>query len=455
MGNLTNSTTKVLKATYVPLNPTTDIPIPISVGAKSRYIQQVRLQPGEVDAVQKTLATGDVTADVNFWSLLRQFEGTPLASELPSPSAFADINASDLTAIGNGLVTIRKQAVERLQQATPAAALATDAKAPAAVSPQALGSAISLHNAAIVFLKGFITVSPIGVLNLERLEMTPAGIERGGLIATIPLAPKERTFVVQKEWSVTSQEFTSIVTDSLDNYSETGVTENTQLAQSTASQVAHNNQFNVTASASGGIGFVSGSASTNFSSQDQNSQSATNSRQQSIQTTRLASARVRQSHKTSISTTTIAGTSEATTRKLENPSATDPMRIDYFSLMRKWYVALYRYGLRLTYDITVPEPGATLREIYAQLQVLQYLANQVFSFTIKHSDITADVKPGDSEAYYLVLADKYGVDVPPPPSPDTVVLQVNVNFSTSSDVKPQPFTVPDGYWISSIIYTSA
>ncbi len=454
MSNLTNSTTKVLKATYVPLNPTTDIPIPISVGAKSRYIQQVRLQPGEVDAVQKTLATGDVTADVNFWSLLRQFEGTPLASELPSPSAFADINASDLTAFGNGLVTIRKQAVERLQQATPAAALATDAKAPAAVSPQALGSAISLHNAAIVFLKGFITVSPIGMLNLERLEMTPAGIERGGLIATIPLAPKERTFVVQKEWSVTSQEFTSIVTDSLDNYSETGVTENTQLAQSTASQVAHNNQFNVTASASGGIGFVSGSASTNFSSQDQNSTSATNSRQQSIQTTRLASARVRQSHKTSISTTTIAGTSEATTRKLENPSATDPMRIDYFSLMRKWYVALYRYGLRLTYDITVPEPGATLREIYAQLQVLQNLANLVFSFPIKHSDITAAKNPGDSEPYYLVLADKYGVDVPPPPSPDTVVLPVSVNFSDAADPpKPASFTVPDGYWISSIIYT--
>ena len=59
--------------------------------------------------------------------------------------------------------------------------------------------------------------------------MTPAGIERGELLATIPLAPLEQTSVIQKESSVTSQEFTSIVTDSLENYSETGVTENTDL----------------------------------------------------------------------------------------------------------------------------------------------------------------------------------------------------------------------------------
>ena len=237
--------------------------------------------------------------------------------------------------------------------------------------------------------------------------MTPAGIERGGLIATVPLAPKEHTFVLQKEWSVTSQEFTTIVTDSLENYSETGVTENTQLTQATNSQIAHNNQSNITASASGGIGFASGSVATTFGSQDQNSTSANTSRQNSIQTTRLASSRVKQSHKTTISTSTVVGSSEATSRRLENPSATDAMRIDYFSMMRKWYVALYRYGLRLTYDITVPEPGAALREVYAQLDVLQKSANQLFSFPILHSAITDEKKnPTDPEPYYLMLADQ-------------------------------------------------
>ena len=53
------------------------------------------------------------------------------------------------------------------------------------------------------------------MLNLERLAMVPAGMQRGELIATIPLAPKEKTSVTHKEWSVTAKEFTSIVTDSL------------------------------------------------------------------------------------------------------------------------------------------------------------------------------------------------------------------------------------------------
>ena len=33
----------------------------------------------------------------------------------------------------------------------------------------------------------------LGMLNLERLEMAPAGLQRGELIATIPLAPLEET----------------------------------------------------------------------------------------------------------------------------------------------------------------------------------------------------------------------------------------------------------------------
>jgi hypothetical protein len=207
------------------------------------------------------------------------------ASQLPQPSAFVDIAPADLTTFGDTLVTVRQQVVQSLQDPTPAPFTG-------AVTAQSIGSAVDLLNTIVAQTKNFKTnmsVSPVGMLNLERLEMTPVGIERGGLVATIPLAPLEQTFVSQKEWSVTDQEFTSIVTDSLDNYSETGVTENTQLMQATSSQIAHNNQFNVTASASGGIGFVSGSTSTSFGSQDQNSQSAQNSRQDAVQTTRMAS----------------------------------------------------------------------------------------------------------------------------------------------------------------------
>ena len=206
-----------------------------------------------------------------------------------------------------------------------------------------------VHSAAIAIkgLQANVTATPIGMLNCERLEMTPAGIERGELLATICLAPMEQTSVTQKEWSVIDQEYTSIVTDSLENYSQTGVTDATELAQSTNSQNQHSNQSNITASVSGSYGFVTASAATAFGAQDSTSLSAANSSKHAVTTTRQASSRSKQSHKITISTSTVTGTSETTTRTLQNPSTTVPLRIDYFSFMRKWHVGLYRYGLQV------------------------------------------------------------------------------------------------------------
>jgi hypothetical protein len=449
---LTNSTTSIPKATYVPLT----IPPARDVGGAARnfaFVASLGLLPGEVAAVRSALSVA-VAANESplghspaLFSLLTQFEGTPLPAQRPLPSAFADIATTDLISFGNALSTIRQQRVDSLQPAggnSPANAAEVLSSA-----PQSNAAAVNALNAALVATASFTNngaISPIGMMHLETLQMTPAGIERGGLLATIPLAPSERTQVVQQEWSVTSQEFTSIVTDSLENYSETGVTENTQLTQAATSQIAHSNQFNVSASASGGCGFVTGSASASSVSQDQISQSETDSRTHAVQTTQKASSRVTQSHKTTISNTTSSGASEATTRMLVNPSATDPMRIDYFSIMRKWYVALYRYGLRLTYDVTVPEPGAAMREAYRCLAVLQKQASQAFDFSLDYSAIT--------RATYQDLASQYGAAVPEPPDPDQL-LTVGGNqvqgLSTSGGIVtywPLQFTVPTGYWIT-------
>ncbi|BBX86380.1 hypothetical protein [Mycolicibacterium aubagnense] len=442
-GLLQNSTTSINRATYVPLAVAGGAAKDSTRAAtKANFVASLQLQPGDVQAVQGAHRTVDAAKagpapTEPFWSLLQQFEGTPMASSLPAVSAFADVAPTHLTAFSDTLKALRQQTVDRLRAADPAG-----------TSPE-LGAALIALNAANVAsqaLASNLQTSEVGMLNLERLEMTPAGIERGGLISTIPLAPKERTFVVQKEWSVTTQEFTSIVTDSLDNFSETGVTENTQMTQATTSQVAHSNQFNVTASASGGIGFVSGSTTTSFGTQDSNSASAAQSRQASVQTTRLASSRVRQSHKTTISTTTTVGTSNATSRRIENPSDTEPMRIDYYSMMRKWYVALYRYGLRMTYDITVPEPGAMLRWPYAWIDFYQKQLGQAFVFPHTHASITP--------ANYLSLADKYSADVPAPPSPDNHLIDIGpVTNSVTDKQFPAPFNVPDGYWIENIYFT--
>ena len=442
MPNLTNSTTSVQKVTHVPLKPPT--PTTGWATVKSSFVRQLGLQTGEVTAVQQafgTLATAApnaITPDANFWALLQQFEGTPLASQLPVPSAFASIQTSDLTAFGNGLIGLRKQQVESLRTALAPQVGTSGANVSPGAQAANYGAALNSLNTGIAATKNLAqdtSTSPIGMLNLERLEMTPAGIERGGLLATIPLAPKERTAVVQEEWSVTSQEFTSIVTDALENYSQTGVTENTQLAQATGSQVSHSNQFNISAS-----------VATQFGTQDQTSASATDSRKQAIQTTRNASSRVRQSHKMTISTTTTTGASESSTRMLENPSATDPMRIDYFSLMRKWYVALYRYGLRLTYDITVPEPAAAMREIYEQLASLQAQVGNPFLFNLKYQDISPASLPS--------LMDHYGTQLPAPPAPTgplTPQGQVpGLDENPGWHFFTLSFNVPDGYYVTKL-----
>ncbi|MBT2471273.1 hypothetical protein J7E97_26290 [Streptomyces sp. ISL-66] len=132
----------------------------------------------------------------------------------PPASAFAAVPITALTAVGNALIEVRRAAgtapgadPAQSQLAVRAAVVATKSLEANSVAPN------------------------IGWINLERMEMAPAGLERGELIATIPLAPLEETAVTHKEWSVQTKEFSSIVTDSLENTSETGVTDNTELAR--------------------------------------------------------------------------------------------------------------------------------------------------------------------------------------------------------------------------------
>src|SRR5450631_3495106 len=277
---LEHATRIVSKATLVPLQG--DAPDRGQAIAKYSYVSQLGLQPGEVEAVRSALQeTSDIAKDrqdpaaaSSILQVLASFEKPTLPSLLPRPSVFAPLPLAALQTFGKALITVRRRGVDQ-----PAHA------ADGLVSVEALGAARTLLNRAVIAARGLTintTVSPIGMLNLERLEMAPAGLERGELIATIPLAPLEETAVVQKEWSVTTKEFTSIVTDSLENYSETGVTENTELAQATKSQNDHSNQLNVNASVSGSYEFVTATVATQFGSQDKNSASAEESRKHAV-----------------------------------------------------------------------------------------------------------------------------------------------------------------------------
>jgi hypothetical protein len=76
------------------------------------------------------------------------------------------------------------------------------------------------------------------------------------------------------------------------------------------------------------------------------------------------------------------------------------MRIDCFSMMRKWHVKLYRYGLRMTFDLVIPEPGATFQDIYRQIMDIDAELAKPFAFTLKPED------PSNPN-YYTKLATIY------------------------------------------------
>jgi hypothetical protein len=514
---LTNSDRSVLKATYVPLKAPAagaeaDSGSSGSALAKSNFARNLRLQSGEVDQVRSTAGAADVVAvPDSVWQALKQFEPQPLPILAAKASTLASLPADQLLAAGRAIATARTQQVQSAQTGPgsnpsggggggtpvspspfpatrtgpaikPPAVPAVAATAPASAQPQASMSgggavnaaalpmaiqqlnsvalALSAVTSAIGAINAFensVRATPVGMLHLERVEMVPAGIERGELVATIPLAPSETTSVEQKEWSVTSEEFSSIVTDSLENYSEKGVTEKTDLSQSTDSQTKHSQQLGLNASVSGSYGFITFSTSANFNSSSEDDESKKASRDHATEVTQKASTRVRQEHKVTIQTSSVTGTSETSTRTITNPSATDTMRIDYFSMMRKWRVRLLRYGVRMTYDLAIPEPGATLRALHAQLADMNAQLGSPFIFGLNPPDIK--YRPDDSgdPAYYLTLAAQYGAAVPSPPQqpPSQRVGGAVQGLGKLGDDEAWhffelPISIPDGCYIASV-----
>jgi hypothetical protein len=450
----------VLKGTLVPLKVAA-APQGSHGLASFGMVRQLALSDGDTDSVRAHLESAGAASQregtsrqvsASALDVFRSFEQPLVPALRPGIAAVAAIPVEELTTFSNALVQVRALQVRTAQQlATPD-----------------VGAMTQSLNAAVVAARGFAintAAQPIGMLNLERIEMVPAGLQRGELIATIPLAPGEETAVVHKEWSVTSKEFTTIVTDSLEQTSETGVTDNTDLSQSTASQTQHSTQFNITGTVQGGIPMINGSSTAGVTAQDSESQSATDSIKHATTITQKASARSRQEHKTTISTTTVTGSVDTATRLMKNLSLTDPIRIDYFSLMRKWRVRLYRFGLRLTYDMVVPEPGAAMRRAYAELEQLRGRLTP-FVFRVKYSDVTEFVvdkdgnppdpgRPREWKPRYMWLADEFGVAVKPfPDSPPPLYVSVRSDGNRDWSYVDIQFNVAAGTRIRNILVST-
>lgn len=301
-----------------------------------------------------------------------------------------------------------------------------------------------------------LNVEPIGMLHLERLAFIPSGIERGELLYSVPLSPGEEVNISHKEWSNTTQEFERIVTDFIENFSEEGVTEKSELLQSANSQREHSSGYDLGVTATGGWGPVSISASANYHVSDSASNSQTTARNHSTELTKKASSRVKKEHKQSFRVASASGTEDQAVRLIKNPFPDKATRVDYYQLVRKWRVDLYRYGLRMTYDLTIPEPGSDILSKIVEMRAITAALAEGFGGTTStlpwaRFDLTpAQITRGN----YLALAAQYGVIVEAPPVEEiAIVRSFNRTWPEFDASKSQEYTafdvdVPDGYLVA-------
>lgn len=251
-------------------------------------------------------------------------------------------------------------------------------------------------------------LEPVGLLHLERLEMTPLEIERGELVYSLPLAPKEKVTLAHKEWTTREEEFSRYIQDFFENFSETGVAEADDLAMSSLTQARHANALSMNQSPVGtsGVTITNAADASGATSTVENLSSIEQSKIHSRTVTSRATARSVRDHKVSFTVTTVTGSEDFTARVLENPRDDEAMRIDYFRRMRRWRTELYRYGVRMTYDVVLPDPGRRLRRRQTQIQAIDQQLAAGNPFTLKPSEITV--------WNWRQLADQYGAALEAP-----------------------------------------
>ncbi|MEU0645953.1 type II secretion system protein GspG [Streptomyces umbrinus] len=473
MAELRNSTREIRKATYVPITLQPEpgerpAPQPLRALDKVAFLRALAVTPAElrdvtlhgtrVPVALATAVTG-LAADPPTASTLRQapaLAGVDVAAILSLAVAVTTLRRehdATVTAVLHEIVTAEAEPgrggpVDRLLDTIRHGRALLQPTARAAVPvvlPSAAALAAAVHQAVatsderIVRLRALgydvehprppqrgtraaslvdafnarMALQPVGRLHLERLEMSPAGIEKGELVASVPLAPQETVNISHQEWATGSEEFEKIVQDVFEAYSEQGVAEKKELSQATDSQRQHATAFTL----SGRYSYAGqATVAVNYRRSSQDTQAAKDSSRESKDLTAKASARTTTDHKTSFTVRSAYGTRDETVRRIRNPSDTDVMRLDYYQMMRRWRVDLLRYDARLTYDLVIPAPGAELTDVLDEIAAIDAALAKPFSFPVQ----PADIDPTTWEEF----AATYGGRVSPPPL-DPPPLRVN------------------------------
>jgi hypothetical protein len=283
---------------------------------------------------------------------------------------------------------------------------------------------------------------PVGYLHLERLKFTPVGYVKGELVYSLPLTPKETVRLSHREWTRTETEYVKIVSTSLETATQESIAEKSELAESVNTQNQHSSGFNASVSASGGYGPVSITTSVGYNSQNAESQSRQSTARRSQEITKTASSRTKQEHKISFRVTTQYEVEEQSFREITNPFDR-AIRYDFHRLMKKWRIDLYRYGLRLTYDMLIPEPGSYLLRKYIRLKNINDELAKENPFDLSPSQINRMSWENYSRIYDVSLE-------PPPLERIYRTFRADKSFSQRTiGYDHLEIALPDGYYIQS------
>jgi type II secretion system protein G len=403
---LVNSRRSILKATHTPIAMTDTGRERLRAPQKRALLQQIAQSVPDISALIAETASDDAESRV-----LRQTAG------LDRTQLRAQLQAAARTS---------SESVLRLAQAA-LRRLAGGGSGRVVEGP----SARRLTLATSAFRSQAAT-EPIGYLHLEKVAFTPVGTERGEMVHSVPLAPGEEVNIVHREWSNISQEFERFQRDVLEDFSETGVVEKSELQLATENQYQHTTQLSASVNISGSYGSVSFAAAGSASASTSASRSETFSRNETREVTNKAARRTVKEHTQSFRVTSASGVEDQAVKRFKNPSRKSPMRVDYYRMMRKWSVDLFRYGIRLTYDITIPEPGSDLLARILEIQEIEQTLLIGFGapngpewaqFTVKPTDLTV--------AQYADIAAQYGAIVDDPPSQSKDISKTNTHqFAT-------------------------
>jgi hypothetical protein len=220
------------------------------------------------------------------------------------------------------------------------------------------------------------------------------------------------------------------------------VSESTELTESSKSEseVTHK------ASAELKIGMESGSwtfeASGGYDYENCRSNAIENAMKRDREITHKASSRSKTQHKLTFTVKREQRIEDEHVREIKN-EGTEPVRWDFYRLMKKWQIDLYHIGERLTYEVMVPEPGHYLLRKYVELKAIQDEIDAGDPFDMGADNLTRD--------NWEQLAGLWGAEIDPPPAEfiEDLYFEDSVEYPGHKETgtRTLEIEVPEGYAI--------